>query len=261
MKYSILLFSGILASCMFFACESENIEDKYLNKVPNDSIPNGDSNSSEILWLPLNGNLDDSTGNNTPLVLAGNIKYVKGINKDHGKGIYLDGSSYLMINLGYYDTLAASFWIKGDGELAESNDPVIFDYGLNALTAQLDATTGATAVNLKKNDTQTSSADNSSVEYLNSFYQYSFVYIEAGGDKTRIYFKGYTSGGSELVYNGELNIPGIIETKSDVVYIGRSSQRENQASSFFKGAIDEIHIYRKPLSNSEIQKMASIQTN
>lgn len=260
-NFQWFLYTAILLFVLY-SCENANIEDKYFKGgKPTDTTENPHGNLSEIVWLPLNGNLNDSTGNNTPVVLVGNKKFVNGMNKDYGNGLYLDGNSYLLINLGYYDTLSIAFWIKGDGALESTNKPVLFDYGLNAITAQLDATTGATSLTLKKNENIANSSENSSVEYLNSFNRHSFVCVEAGGNNTKIYYKGYASGGTETIYSENLAFPGIIEAESDILYIGRSSQRENQSSTFFKGTIDEIHIYNKTLSDTEIENMALIPTN
>ena len=277
MKKLFFVFITTVVMVWIFSCERENIEDKYYSsgeeENPTDTVQSPSDTSTvdptdtipqiihgEIAWFPMNGNLNDSTENNISLMLMGDTVFVDGINEEYKNGLYLNGYSYLLLNLGYYDTLSIVFWIKGDGEIESTNSPVLFDYGFNAFSAQLDASTGATSITVKKNDDIAYSHESSSVEYLNSFYQYSFVYVEAGGNKTRVYFKGYSSLGDELIYCDELNFPGIIEAESEFLYIGRSSQRENQSESFFRGAIDEIHIYNKTLSNAEVESMALIST-
>lgn len=258
----LLSFIGCL---LFISCESENIEEKYYsnnNNEPGNTTENPVLSSGLLAWFPMNGSVQDSSINNTPVILAGNATFVDGINEEHGKGLYLEGNSYLIVDLGYYDTISIAFWIKGDGELESSNTPTLFDYGFNTLSAKLDVdgSTGATSLTVKKNENISCSKENSSIEYLNSFTKYSLVYVEAGGDKTKVYFKGYTSSGDETVYSDELNFPGIIDTESELLYIGRSSQKENIPGSFFKGSIDEIYIFNKTLSNAEIQQMALIPT-
>lgn len=248
----------LFLSVLILSCETENIEEKYFE---NDSIPDIEKPAGEIAWYPLNGNLNDSTENDIPILIIGDtLKYVDGLNEEYGQGIHLDGTSYLLINLGYYDTLSVVFWIKGDEELSESDRPVLFDYGQNAISVQLDGSSGASMLNLTKNDS-TISSENSSVEYLNSFFKYSFLYFEAGGDLTRIYFKGYAEDGTELSYVEDLEIPGFINAQSEMLYIGRSSLRDNQIESYFKGSIDEIHIYSRSLTDIEIESFAFIQTN
>lgn len=262
MKKRPLHYLILFLVLLFSACESENIEDKYYKSGSLPSYTDSTLNykSSEIIWLPFDGNLNDSTGNNTPLVFVGNQKFVDGLSFDYDRGLYLDGESYLLINLGYFDTLSVVFWIKGVGELDRYNTPVLFDYGQNAIAAQLDAFTGATALSVIKNDESVNSADLSSVEYLNSYNKYSFVYVEAGGDYTKAYFKGYTNSGESKVFYEELNLPGLIEAESEMLYIGRSSQNKNQSASFFRGAIDELHIYNKTLTRTEIEALAAIPT-
>ncbi len=263
MKHNLLLIFATTLALLLFSCESGNIEDKYYSAEnegsPQDTIDSG--KYSEIVWLPLNGNLNDTTGSNIPVFMAGNAQFVDGINTEHGKGLYLDGSSYLLINLGYYDTLSVVFWIKGESELEPANTPVLFDYGFSALAAQLDATTGATSLTVMKNENKINSYKDSSVEYLNTFSRYCFVYVEAGGGNTKVYFKGFSTIGDEIIFEGDFDLPGVIEAISDILYIGRSSKRENQSSTFFRGAIDEIHIYSKTLSGPEIENMALIPTN
>ena len=245
-------------SVLFFSCETENIEEKYFE---NDSIPEIEKPAGEIAWYPLNGNLNDSTENDIPILFIGDtLSYIDGLNEDYGQGIHLDGTSYLLINLGYFDTLSFVLWIKSDEELSDLDQPVLFDYGQNAISILIDGSSGASMLNLTKNDSTVSSED-ASIEYLNTFSRYSFLYFEAGGDLTRIYFKGYVGGGSEVSWVEDLEIPGFIDTQSEMLYIGSSSLRGSQLSSYFKGAIDEIHIFSRTLTDQEIESFAFIQTN
>jgi hypothetical protein len=272
-----LLCLGVLLCLNYLGCETENIEEKYYQQeeesdteeeegneednepVDTTNIPEINYPRGEIAWFPLNGNLEDSTGNNIPLIFMGTPSYVLGLNEEHGKGVHLDGASCMMVNLGFYDTLAIVFWIKGDAEIGITNQPVLFDYGLNALSAYLDGATGATMVGFTKNGNEASSEE-SDIEYLNSFCRYSFVYIEAGGSQVRIHYKGYSSDGIELVYHEDFDFPGRIDPQTEMLYIGRSALRENQENTYFKGAIDEIHIYSHPLTDQEIESMAFTHT-
>jgi hypothetical protein len=261
-KHFYMLSITICAICV--ECESENIEEKYYgpnSKDPEDTTdePQVEKPRGEIAWYPFNGNLSDSSDNNIPVFLSGGEKYVAGINADYGKGLYLDGSSYLTINLGYYDTLSIIFWIKGSEALSGFNKPVLFDYGLNSISAQLDATSGATHLVISKNEESRSSKE-TNTEALNSFERYCFLYFEAGGDLTKVYFKGYYSNGIELVYNDQFSIPGIVDPQSEILYIGRSSMREELDNSYFQGAIDEIHIYSRCLSEDEVESFAFTHT-
>lgn len=238
------------------------MEEKYYETDDEDtsSHPGTNQPRGEIAWYPFNGNLNDSTENNIPIILIGDTTFVSGINEAYGKGIHLNGSSCLLINLGYYDTISIVFWVKGDGEIDEFNQAVLFDYGSNAISALLDGSTGASSMSIKKNG-DAASSDDASVGYLNSFNKYSFFYFEAGGDLTKVFFKGYASDETEIIYTEDLNFPGIIDPESEMLYIGRSSQRENQNESFFSGAIDEIHIYSRSLTELEIESFAFINTD
>lgn len=261
-KLIVLLISIVFViTC---SCESENIEDKYLNDAGQD--PNGTNpnlGKGEIAWFSFNGHLSDSSLNNTPVMVNGDIRYVEGLNDDHGEGLFLDGNTYLVLDIGHHDTISIAFWIKGERVLANTNTPVLFDYGFNGLMAQLevDAFSGATTLSVKKNEYVANSNENSHVPFLNSFTKYSFVYVEAGGDKTKVYFKGYLASGIEVGYFDEYDFPGIIYSQSELLYIGRNSSPDSGDETYFKGSIDEIHVFNKPLSNAEIEAMALIPTN
>jgi hypothetical protein len=275
-KMKSLFFLVSLICLIIWCCENENIEEKYYqsnndtNQIDTNDIDTGDVDTTddpiiirpvgEIAWFPLNGNLNDSTGNNIPILLVGDQSYTNGLNAEFGSGVHLDGASYLMINLGYYDTLSILFWIKGDEAVGNIKKPVLLDYGLNSISAQLDGSSGATVLHVNKNDYAASSSDVAELEALNSFCRYSFIYFEAGGDLTRVYFKGYYQDGAEKIYNADLEFPGIIDPKSEILYIGRSSDRDNFIQSFFQGSIDEIHIYSHPLTNQEIESYAFTPT-
>jgi hypothetical protein len=257
LKYSFF----ILLYFLIAGCENDNIEHKYYkNSRPDNDTSTNIIPDGEIAWFPLNGNTNDSTGRKAAF-FVGNPLFVNGLNQNKGKGLHLDGNSYLLINLGYYDSLSVVLWVKGDGVISDLNKPVLFDYGYKAISAQLemDAISGATILESNRNEDITSS-ENSSVEYLNSFNKYSFLYFEAGAKCTRIKYKGFTSDGSEILYNENLNFDAPISAKSEFLFIGRSSLRDDDNQSYFKGAIEEIHIYNRPLTSSEIETLANTLT-
>lgn len=249
---------ALLLITLFVSCENDNIEQKYYQIIAEQS-DSSNLTDGKIAWFPFNGNLSDTTENNTQIMVVGTPKYVNGLNADFGKGLHLDGKSYLIIKLGYYDSLSVVIWVKGDGELNGLNKPVLFDYGQNALSAQLDASTGATTLNSQKGDKKATSLK-SSTKYLNSYNKYSLLYFESSGTTTKVLFKGYLQNGAAITYNQDLSLPGIIAPQSEFLYIGHSSMRDDKNKTNFKGAIDEIQIFNRPLTDTEIDALAFTHT-
>lgn len=257
MRNKFWLLTSLLCT-LFISCENDNIEQKYYQPITlsdTSNIKNG-----QIAYFPFNGTLNDTTNNNTNIFMVGSPEYVNGLNPDYKQGLRLDGQSYLMIKIGYYDTISVVMWIKGDRELNGINKPVLFDYGLNAISTQLDASTGATMLTSTKNEHNISST-NSSIKYLNSYNRYSFLYFESTGDKTKVIFKGYAKDGTATTYKQNLNIPGITLPQSELLYIGHTSLRDDNNSTNFRGAIDELQVFNCPLSDIEIETLANIYTN
>jgi len=246
------IFICLLAISLFSQCISDNVEEKYGSTTPT-KAPSG-----EIAWFPLNGNLNDSTGNNTAIAVSGKVNFTEGIS---GQGLKLNGSdNFIMVSPGYLDTISILFWIKTANGIDKPNRPVVFDYGQGAISAAfVDGVSGATNLSLKQDSTQFSSADMGEEFYLNTFYSYSLVYVEAAGNTASFYFKGALSNGAANIVSNKYEFPGLLNASSELIYIGRSSKKEELANSFFKGNIDEIHVFNHFLTDSELEYFKNIQ--
>ncbi len=242
----------LLPILLFTQCISDNVEEKYGSTVPEEA-PSG-----EIAWFPLNGNLNDSTGNNTAIAVSGDINFTDGV---AGQGLKLNGSdNFILVSPGYLDTISILFWVKTVNGIDKPNRPVLFDYGQGAVSAALvDGVSGATNFSLQQDSTQYSSADMGEEYYLNSFYSYSMVYVEAAGNVASFYYKGALSNGAANVVSNQYEFPGLLNASTELVYIGRSSKKEEIVNSFFKGNIDEIHVFNHFLSDSELEYFKNIQ--
>ena len=251
---SLILFLLLL---LFFLsqCIRDNIEEKYAPKSITDSL------IGEIAWFPLNGNLNDSTGNSTIISVAGEVRYISGISKEYGEGIQLNGTNnYITITPGFLDTISILFWLKTPNGISKPNQPVVFDYGNNAISASLvDGLTGATDLLLQNNENSKSSSDLGEENFLNTFNNYCLFYIEAGGDSTSFTYKGYLSNGNEKIVSGHYKFPGFIDPATEVIYIGRSSLRTEITNSLLNGSIDEIHVFNRFLTKAELAYYLSIQ--
>jgi hypothetical protein len=235
-------------------CISDNAEEKYASAGPGE-VPKG-----EIAWFPLNGNLNDSTGNYTPIAVAGPLNFVAG---KIGSGLSLDGSeNFIMMAPGYLDTLSILFWLKTPKGIANPNRPVIFDYGQGAVSAELvDGITSATDLSLNQNNFKKMFSGGKDVGYLNTYNAYSLIYIEAAGNFASFYFKGQLVNGTAMTTQGRFEFPSLMNATSELIYLGRSPLKGNNANSYFKGFIDEIHVFNRFLSQSELEYFKTIQSN
>jgi hypothetical protein len=237
---------------LFAQCISDNVEEKYGSTVPVEA-PSG-----EIAWFPLNGNLNDSTGNSTMIAVSGSVNFTDGVT---GTGLKLNGSdNFIMISPGYLDTISILFWVKASSGIDSPNRPVLFDYGHGAITAALtDGVSGATNLTLKQDSIQFSSADMGEEYFLNSYCTYNLIYIEVTKNIASFYYSGTLDDGTKKVVSNQYEFPALFNASTELVYIGRSSVKDEIVNSFFKGNIDEIHIYDRFLTDSELAYFKNIQ--
>jgi len=123
----------------------------------------------------------------------------------------------------------------------------------------VDGTSGATDLVLQSGDAKFSSSEMGEESYINTSSKYSLFYFEAGGLTTSFYYKGYMSDGKALILKNQYLFPTIVDPLTDLIYIGRSSQKDQISNSFFKGSIDEIHIFNHFLNETELSYYLNIQ--
>ena len=257
MHFKISIICSVVL-LLFMQCVSENVEEKYASQT-SVTRPEG-----EIAWFPLNGNLNDSTGNQTLISVAGPVEYAEGINDDTGMGLLLNGvNNYLILSPGLYDSIAVLFWLKTSGTagIVEPNRPVMFDYGSKAVSATLtDAVSGATQLSVQHGATQVSTSEMGEENYLNTHNAYSLFYFEVTKQQAAFTFQGYANGMPHKVTNQYAFTDDLLAL-SDLIYIGRSSDPHNADNSFFKGYIDEIHVFSRFLTSEELTHYLNIQPN
>jgi hypothetical protein len=242
----------IISVLLFVRCISDNVEEKYTSETSNTPPP------SEIAWFPFNGNLNDSTGNNTLIAFAGEPNYSGGF---RGQALQLDGSgNYIVVSPGNLDTISVLFWLKTPNGIVNPNRPVLFDYGMGAVSASLtDGISGATVIVLNQSEAPFSTFDVNEQTYLNTYNNYSLMYIEVAGKKASYFFKGYLRDGKELAVSNSHQMPVDFDPANDLLYIGRSASKSGIANSYFQGEIDELHIFSKALTDNEIQYYNNLQ--
>lgn len=242
----------IISVLLFASCISDNVEEKYTSETGNTPPP------SEIAWFPFNGNLNDSTGNNTLIAYAGERIFASGFKE---QALQLDGSSnYLVVSPGNLDTISVLFWLKTPSGIVNPNKPVLFDYGMGAVSASLtDGISGATVIAFTQSETPFSTFDVDEQTYLNTYYNYSLMYIEVAGKTASYFFKGYLRDGKELAVSNSHQMPVDFDPANDLLYIGRSASKSGIANSYFQGEIDELHIFSKALTQNEIQYYNNLQ--
>lgn len=255
MKNGLTLLS-LLIIIILTQCVSGNIEEKYTST---EQVPQP---INEIAWFPLNQNLNDSTGNQTMISVSGPITYVNGINKELKTGLYLNGTSnYIIISPGYRDTISILFWLKTAKGVISPNAPVLTDYGFNSISASFDAITEATNLIIKQGESTENSADLGEENFLNTDNKYSLFYLEAGGNTAAFSFQGYLVDGKKHKISNQYVFSETLNPLTDLIYIGRSSNPSTSVNSFFKGCIDEIHIFSRFLTLDELNYYQNIQPN
>ncbi|MDD6210164.1 MAG: hypothetical protein PUB21_06120 [Bacteroidales bacterium] len=254
MNKTHLLFFAMLV-CAFFACTSDNIEEKYTGKDDPDIII-GD----ELAWFPLNGNLNDSTENGVSLFFNGTPEFVSGMN---GTGLKLDGrKNYISIPVGIQDTLSIVFWVKMETQDFRSlnPNPVWIDYGMGAVKASLDGTTDATKLRVKENEysdpTSQLIPNDNEWDGFCSWDNMVFFYTEIIKDKITCRIKSKYGRFTPKDWLKTIELTSPIVINSDLLYIGRSSGVQDIQGGYLQGVVDEIHIYKRGLSAQEIEHFA-----
>ncbi|MDA3931068.1 MAG: hypothetical protein PF541_19125 [Prolixibacteraceae bacterium] len=246
MRITYLL--SLLLFLVLYACQNENIENLYENVENLKPI----STNGLLAHITFDNSISDISPNQLAVALQGEAEFIDGVKGDGDRAIHLDGypQSLSVTGVGIHDSMSIFMWFKSDEALSATSSATLFDYGLNSFSAQIDGTTGATRFVTKHN------YESTTIEpYINSFYSWNYMYIETGSGKLNVKYKGSLQNGEELEINEEISSEGIIKSLVDIVYFGRSSSGDNVNESFFKGGIDNIRIYNRPLSIDEITSL------
>jgi hypothetical protein len=248
-----ILLIGLL---IFFlsGCQSENAIDLY--SEGGDSKPvvtNG-----LIAQITFEKAVKDISENKTPVAIQGEAVYVTGVDGKDSSAIQLQGfpQSIAISNLGANDTLSIFFWFKTGGLLAKTDSLTLFDYGVNSFGLQIDGSTGSTLINTTHNDRNNTVAD-----WINSFNTWNYLYAEAGGGLFKVMYQGVMQSEELITIDSEVDSPGILNPLTDVLYIGRSASGTKVNQSYFKGSIDNIRVYNRPLTKAEVFSLINEDTS
>lgn len=242
---NLLFLSLLLLLFTITGCKYENVYDRFFDTT--NPVPV--SSDGLIVHLTFDGEITDISGSNTSITLHGDATYVKGVDLVDSSALNLSGFPQCLSisNFGNHDTLSVFMWFKAN-DMFDGNHPVtLFDYGVNSFAVQLDGLTGETKLTTKHN-----SKANTLPQWINSYHIWNYIYAEVGGGKMKIIYKGALLNKEPIDIDAENESPGILMPVTDLLYIGRSASGENVQNSYFKGNIDNLRVYNRPLTKSEV---------
>jgi hypothetical protein len=234
-------------------CRYQNAVDLFYQGGDNKPV----SSNGLLAHITFEKAIKDISENKTPVALQGDADYVTGVDGKDSSAIHLDGfpQCISITNLGSNDTLSIFMWFKADNILAKNDSFTLFDYGVNSFSLQIDGSTGATLISTSQNDQK-----NTIPDYINSFYAWNYLYAEAGGGKMRVMYQGQKKDKQLITIDSEKESTGILEPLTDILYIGRSATSKPANSSYFKGSIDNIRVFKRPLTNAEVLSLINEDT-
>lgn len=239
--------------------------------------PNGLSDGLEAYW-----NLDEGSGNTAKelagkvsgrdLTVVGKTQWVDGVN---GKAFYLDGFTVLSMNgdqqIRSMD-LSISLWAKIEGfpnpegvEQQFDQHKLMVSEGIGSLAIGAvdfgfwDGTPSASII-VDRQMNSDSMLGEKAITMDGQWHQYGLV-IDDAGEVMKYYVDGVMV--KEQNLNRSLGLPKLLGVPEDKGYVGNLNiggyvdVDGKTVSRGVKGAIDEIAIYSKALSDSEMQQLAS----
>jgi len=208
-----------------------------------------------IVYYPFTGNANDSSGHNLHGDLFGPILTQDRDGKMDQAYLFDGVDDFISLEnrsvLNFTTGLTISVWAKGAAYSPNngkslcglvSKGPVIpYGLGLDGGDRVLFRITnkGTWYEALKTNLT------------IDSTLWYHYVGVFKSGNFVRLYING------EMVINNTSSIPQAIDSSDYDLWIGTRSNSEfpYEPKVYFRGTIDEVRIYNRPLENHEIQKL------
>jgi hypothetical protein len=212
-----------------------------------------------VLYLPLNGNVNDSTSNALNGFNNGATPIADRFGKPK-KAMYFNGSSYIYIPgypaLNLTQDKTVSCWVYLPSTITMNNYPTLIhkDEPLMSCTYSICLTNDAGYYsNQYKFDYYYASGSNHYQILSKQLYtNYKDQWINVVG----VY--DYTSGYSKIYFNGIL---------SDSIYVGAKISNSSNSTlnigcgkttnsnSYFKGYMDDVRIYNRPISKEEVMSL------
>lgn len=190
----------------------------------------------------------DSSGNNNNINMLGSVSCAPGI--DNSKGVKFDGfDDYLQLPFNHYfstNTITLSAWIKPTG--SGQNNPRIIAIGKSGSYAQaysllLEGTSTKRKLIFILSDYSTETWV-LSTSYISDNSGWHHVAATYDGTRATVYIDG--------VRRGQIATTQPIASTSDVISVGDS---DNGLDSYI-GSVDDVRIYNRALSTTEIATLA-----
>ncbi len=224
--------------------------------VPTTAVTNQNPNFPELVgWWPAEGNGDDASGQNHPMMLSGGPSFVSG---HAGQGLHLDGvNDYGRVNaapdldLGNGEGLTLELWINPAN--VNQNQPLlewtdrVSTLGLHLWIAVVSPWAGGGQGSLfanviDRNNVAHHVSSAPGVLVPNIFQHVAMTYAKSNG-LARLYVNG--------LMVAQTNVGVLIPETRTEMYVGWRTP-----SYYFSGAMDEIKLHRRALSPSEIAAIA-----
>jgi caspase domain-containing protein/concanavalin A-like lectin/glucanase superfamily protein len=231
-------------------------------KKPAEELPKYTSISPEIskpkfndrrlaAYYPFNGNANDDSGNGQHGIEYGGVRYKKG---KIGKAIYFDGikgyvkTSYHPV-FNKEDPFTISMWVKGEKQQAAFG--IIFGF-------KRAHKSGIAILNGNRDKYKYFNIFDENAEKSNCYYK---TNISDGFWHHLVAVRNTDSNSVKLFIDGKLesnirdHTSRINTSGSRWLAIGARNHESHGPSSFFKGAVDEVKIFHKALSEAEIRQL------
>lgn len=243
----------VLILYVLTGCEYENAEEKYYDAKG----PVVVNNNGLLAHITFDKNISDKSENKSAVALQGDAEYVKGVDGKDSSAIKLSGypQCIAVSNIGYNDTLSIFLWFKTEQALTKNDKFTLFDYGVNSFSMQIDGSTGSTLLNTIHNNEKATMED-----WINSFNGWNYLYAESGSGKFKVVYKGVMKNNEVIEIDTENESIGALLPVADMLYIGRSGGQNTASETYFTGSIDNIRVYNRPLSKSELLALINNDT-
>lgn len=237
----------LLFVCYFVSCTYKNEEEEYKvvgGTVSTDTI----KGKAPVARFHFENSLVNAAGNNSKITVTGNTNYAAfNYNNNPGNSFVFDGSSFITINLGKYDTLTVCFWLKSEKQLKDlsggSSKPSIIDFGKGAAGIELDGASGATEVILNIGN-----VSNPQTNIVDSYSEWNFVCLQLFAPKT-VKFQFWNKLNSNKTF---LSSKYELDYFNENLIIGKGSADDTK---FFRGHIDDLRIYKRDITKAELDEL------
>jgi len=211
----------------------------------------GCSNNGLVAYYPFDGDADDASGNGNDGTEFGGITYTQG---KIGQGAIFDGiNDYIRVpnspSLNFTDQISISYWVK-----METYAPYYFPYHIVEKYGSWGTSQRQWDVNFGIENTPPIPVVWSTGSQPGKWYNFTMTF---DGTVLKIYKDG--------VLSDSVNFVGTLpQTTSDIIigeYLPAITNPPPGGDYYFDGTLDEVRIYNRALSESEIQELALLNNS